>query len=67
MSRSIIFRIRPINPSDKPWIESLLESSWGGSEVVSRGQVHRADQLPGFVAVQDGTPLRDEIELEMLL
>jgi hypothetical protein len=67
MSRPSSFLIRLIDLSDNPWIEELLESSWGGIEIVSRGNVHRADQLPGFVAVQDGIPLRDEIELEMLL
>ena len=42
--------IRPIEPEDQIWISDLLTQHWGSEIVVSRGKVHDASQLPGFVA-----------------
>jgi ribosomal protein S18 acetylase RimI-like enzyme len=44
-------QIRPTAKIDQAWIEALLQKYWGSTQVVSRGQIHQADQLPGFVAV----------------
>jgi len=38
---------------DRPWIRSLLESRWGEVEIVTRGNLHRAEDLPAFVARLD--------------
>jgi len=35
---------------------SLLKEWWAGPNVVTRGKLHRADALPGFIAVQDSKP-----------
>ena len=43
-------QIKPIAKTDDAWIEALLHQYWGSTQVVSRGQLHHADQLPGFVA-----------------
>lgn len=43
-------RIRLIAKTDRTWIEALLHKYWGSTGVVSRGQLHQAGQLPGFVA-----------------
>ena len=51
------YQIRPINKEDKVWINGLLQEWWGSPEVVSRGKIHRADELPGFIAVQDEKPV----------
>jgi GNAT superfamily N-acetyltransferase len=48
-----IFQIRPLNEGDKGWVASLLKEHWAGPKVVTRGRVHYADKLPGFVAVKD--------------
>jgi ribosomal protein S18 acetylase RimI-like enzyme len=44
-------QIRPLIDSDREWVTSLLKEWWAGPLVVTRGQVHRADELPGFVAI----------------
>lgn len=48
--------IRPLSRRDRAWVEALLEEHWGSPAVVTRGRVHRADRLPGFVAEHDGEP-----------
>jgi N-acetylglutamate synthase-like GNAT family acetyltransferase len=49
--------IRIASEQDKPWIEDVLKDHWGSTEVVSRGRVHHAGQLPAFVAERDGERL----------
>ena len=36
-------------PEDRAWVESLLESRWGSASIVSRGRIHKADELPGYI------------------
>lgn len=48
--------IRPFAVSDRAWATGILEESWGSTLVVSRGRLHDAVSLPGFVAVLDGLP-----------
>lgn len=43
-------RIREIAGDDHEWITALLEREWESNEIVSRGSIHYADELPGFVA-----------------
>jgi N-acetylglutamate synthase-like GNAT family acetyltransferase len=50
------FQIRPINKNDRAWVASLLTEHWGSTKMVTRGKIHEADKLPGFVAVQEGKP-----------
>ena len=50
------FRIRPLNEDDRAWIAALLKEWWAGPKQVTRGKIHHADALPGFIAVQDGKP-----------
>ena len=35
---------------------SLLTEHWGSVKMVTRGKIYKADELPGFVAVQEGKP-----------
>ena len=44
-------RVREIRLEDRTWIAELLAEKWRSTRVVSRGRLHRADRLPGFVAV----------------
>jgi GNAT superfamily N-acetyltransferase len=39
-----------------PWIESVVSEYFGSPEVVSRGVLHDARVLPGFVAVVESEP-----------
>jgi GNAT superfamily N-acetyltransferase len=50
------FQIRPVNKDDKPWVSSLLAEWWVGPKIVTRGKLHHADELPGFIAMKDGQP-----------
>ena len=45
-------RIRPVEPGDSAWVSDLVQEQWGAPLVVSRGQPHHVDRLPGFVALQ---------------
>ncbi len=47
-------RLRPRAPRDDAWVAESIASVWGAVDVVSRGRVHRADQLPGLVGERDG-------------
>jgi ribosomal protein S18 acetylase RimI-like enzyme len=49
--------VRPLAEADRPWASRLLAERWGSADIVTRGRVHRADRLPGFVASQDGRRL----------
>jgi ribosomal protein S18 acetylase RimI-like enzyme len=46
--------IRRIDDSDKEWVQNILSESWGSTKVVTRGTIHHADRLPGFIAESDG-------------
>jgi len=50
-------RIEPLEDSLRTWARRLLVERWGSTEVVSRGRLHRADELPGFVALRAHRPL----------
>jgi len=50
------FQIRPLNEGDRDWITQLLEEWWASRVVVTRGKIHHADRLTGFVAVHDDKP-----------
>jgi GNAT superfamily N-acetyltransferase len=44
------FEIHPIGDSDRPWVKEIIRIHWGGPKIISRGKIHLADSLPGFVA-----------------
>lgn len=48
--------IRDIAPDDRAWASAFLQEQFGSTRVVSRGFLHRADELPGFIARCDGRP-----------
>lgn len=49
--------ILPIASRHQAWISALLCERWGTPEIVSRGYLHHADTLPGFVAFEEETPV----------
>jgi len=49
--------IRQIGPNDRTWVNSVLRDHWGSTDVVSRGRLHHADQLAGFVATDTSSNL----------
>lgn len=34
----------------------MLKEWWAGPRIVTRGKLHHADELPGFIAIQDSKP-----------
>jgi ribosomal protein S18 acetylase RimI-like enzyme len=48
-----VHRVRALTEDDRPWLEQQLVALWGSTEVVSRGLVHDAASLSGFVCVAD--------------
>jgi GNAT superfamily N-acetyltransferase len=36
-------------PEDHAWVVALLEDRWGSTTILSRGRVHQADGLPGYI------------------
>ncbi|MFX1484312.1 MAG: GNAT family N-acetyltransferase [Promethearchaeota archaeon] len=44
--------IRNGEQQDREWIVDILTSSWASTKVVSRGVLHRADKLPGLIAIE---------------
>jgi GNAT superfamily N-acetyltransferase len=49
----MVIKILEIGPEHKAWIRRLLMKHWGGTQILSRGQIHEADRLPGFIAICD--------------
>ena len=48
--------VREIEPADRDWVRSFLTQHFRSTKVVSRGVVHQADDLPGFIASLGGEP-----------
>jgi len=46
--------VHPITAADREWVGDLLVREWGSARVVSRGRLHDAAALPGFIARVDG-------------
>jgi GNAT superfamily N-acetyltransferase len=49
--------IRELKGDDQAWVSHFLTEEAGDTRVVSRGRVHQADTLPGFVAVHNINPV----------
>lgn len=43
-----------MNHGDRGWVESTLRERWGSTRIASRGRLHDAALLPGFVAELGG-------------
>jgi len=39
---------------DRSWISAFLTEHWGSPHIVTRGKVHQADFLPGYIAFMEG-------------
>ena len=51
-----IFEIVEMSSEYREWARGLIRDRWGASEIVTRGRIHDATRLPGFVAVVQGEP-----------
>jgi GNAT superfamily N-acetyltransferase len=48
-------RIDSITSDDQAWVQATLDERWNGHWIVTRGRVHDAAQLPGFIARTDNS------------
>ena len=46
----LVIEIHQRGPNDDAWIQDVLKKYWYSTRIVSRGRIHEADKLPGFVA-----------------
>jgi GNAT superfamily N-acetyltransferase len=51
---SMMIEIRPIDEQTRKTVVDFITESWGAPIVVTKGKVHSADQLPGFIAYING-------------
>jgi len=49
--------IRPVGVEDLPWVRRVLSETFASPRIVSRGVLHVATDLPGFLAEEGGTPI----------
>ncbi len=56
-AKTVSIEIRPVGVKDRPWVSRAVSETFASPRVVSRGVVHIATDLPGFLAEQDGTPI----------
>lgn len=46
-----------VSEKHREWVQSLLRHRWGSTDMVTRGHIHKADQLPGFIAIESNQPV----------
>jgi GNAT superfamily N-acetyltransferase len=51
------FEIVALDDEWRPWAMELLAQEWGGPMIVTRGKVHDAGVLPGFIALHREEPV----------
>jgi ribosomal protein S18 acetylase RimI-like enzyme len=51
------FALRPLEEGDRGLVRELLLSRWGSTRFVSKGQMHDAESLPGFLALDAEEPV----------
>ena len=49
--------IRPVGMADRPWVRRVVSEAFASPRIVSRGVLHLADDLPGFVGEEAGEPV----------
>lgn len=52
----MMLSIGDLTGADRPWANQLLLHQFGSLVIVTRGHVHRAEELPGLVALHAGAP-----------
>jgi GNAT superfamily N-acetyltransferase len=51
------FTVERLGGAYRAWASRLIDDHWGSVRIVTRGKVHDATGLPGFVAIKDGNPV----------
>lgn len=53
-----LIEIREINGELRKDVVAFIIKNWGSPIIVSRGRVHSADKLPGYVAIDDNMQIK---------
>lgn len=53
----IELKIREILDTDKKWVKTLLIERWGSPQIITKGKVYNALDLPGFIAFHGEKPV----------
>ena len=48
--------IRDLTDADRAWANQFLLDGFGSLRIVTRGRMHRAEELPGLIGLHDGAP-----------
>ena len=51
-NEKLAVEIRQRAGEDEEWVQEVLKKYWYSTRIISKGRVHDADQLPGFIARQ---------------
>lgn len=54
LEEKIMIEIHPIDESTRKAVVDFITENWGAPIVVTKGKLHSADQLPGFIAYKNG-------------
>lgn len=46
--------IRPLEEKDRSWSNGIIEEQWGSIKIVTRGRIHYANELAGYIVEQGG-------------
>src|SRR5437867_8124645 len=46
--------VQPLEDVDRQWAGDQIARQWGARMIISKGKAYYPDQLPGFVAFQEG-------------
>lgn len=57
MIKPAIVQFLPLDENFQHWATEILYKTWGSPLVVSRGRLHDASKLPGYIAVQGREPV----------
>jgi len=47
------FHIRRLDVSDRDWVKGILKKFWGSEFIITKGLVHNASELPGYIAIHN--------------
>ena len=56
-TNTVSMQIRPVAVKDLSWLSRAVSETFASPRIVSRGVLHMATELPGFVAEHDGAPI----------
>ena len=57
MTANIKKTIKPISNENKEWITDFLTEHWGSPQIVAKGKIHEANNLPGFILFFESEPV----------